>query len=97
VLAGDTLTYLSEVTALRVLESRPQWGLVGFLNTATNQRRTGVFLRRESLYAAQAVCVGQPGYCKSAARSCHGEGGSSSESLPAWSCRIMRTGNYIQS
>ncbi len=38
VLAGDTLTYLYEVTALRVLESRPQWGLVGFQNTATNQR-----------------------------------------------------------
>jgi len=38
VLAGDTLSYVSEVTTLRVLESRPQWGLVGFYNTAVNQR-----------------------------------------------------------
>ncbi|EGP10185.1 MaoC-like dehydratase [Bradyrhizobiaceae bacterium SG-6C] len=43
VLAGDTLTYLSEISSLRVLESRPQWGLVGFLNTASNQRGELVF------------------------------------------------------
>ncbi len=38
VLAGDTLTYSSEVNLMRPLESRPQWGLVGFYNTAFNQR-----------------------------------------------------------
>ncbi len=38
VLAGDTLTYSSEVIATRPLESRPEWGLVNFANTAVNQR-----------------------------------------------------------
>jgi acyl dehydratase len=43
VLAGDTVTYGSEVTALRALESRPQWGLAEFLNTGVNQRGELVF------------------------------------------------------
>lgn len=38
VLAGDTLTYASDVIAKRPLESRPEWGLVNFSNTAVNQR-----------------------------------------------------------
>jgi acyl dehydratase len=38
VLAGDTLTYSSEVMATRPLESRPGWGLVNYYNTAINQR-----------------------------------------------------------
>jgi acyl dehydratase len=38
VLAGDTLTYSSEVISTRPLASRPEWGLVGFSNTAFNQR-----------------------------------------------------------
>ncbi|MBI3701990.1 MAG: MaoC family dehydratase [Afipia sp.] len=38
VLAGDTLTYSSEIIAKRPLDSRPQWGLVNFSNTAFNQR-----------------------------------------------------------
>lgn len=38
VLAGDTLTYGSEVTSLRPLASRPQFGLVSFRNTGVNQR-----------------------------------------------------------
>jgi len=38
VLAGDTLTYASEVVSKRTLESRPEWGLVSFLDTGTNQR-----------------------------------------------------------
>jgi acyl dehydratase len=38
VLAGDTLTYASEVVAKRTLESRPEWGLVSFKNTGINQR-----------------------------------------------------------
>lgn len=37
VLAGDTLTYVSEVVETRELESRPQWGIVHFHNTAMNQ------------------------------------------------------------
>ena len=38
VLAGDTLTYSSEVISTRPLASRPEWGLVGFSNKAFNQR-----------------------------------------------------------
>ena len=37
VLAGDTLTYSSEVISTRPLASRPEWGLVGFSNKAFNQ------------------------------------------------------------
>lgn len=43
VLAGDTLTYGSEVSALRLSESRPQWGLAEFRNTGVNQRGELVF------------------------------------------------------
>lgn len=38
VIAGDTLVYASDIIAKRELESRPQWGLVNFYNTGTNQR-----------------------------------------------------------
>lgn len=38
VLAGDTLTYASEVASKRTSASRPQWGIVEARNTATNQR-----------------------------------------------------------
>lgn len=38
VLAGDTVTYASEVTGLRESASRPGWGLVEIFNTGTNQR-----------------------------------------------------------
>lgn len=43
VLAGDTVTYFSEVTSKRPSVSRPQWGLVFFLNTGINQRGELVF------------------------------------------------------
>lgn len=38
VMAGDTVTYVSEVSSLRESASRPQWGLVEIVNTGTNQR-----------------------------------------------------------
>jgi acyl dehydratase len=38
VLAGDTLTYVSEIVELRESASRPQWGLMHARTTATNQR-----------------------------------------------------------
>jgi acyl dehydratase len=38
VLAGDTLTYASEVASKRTSASRPQWGIVEARNTGTNQR-----------------------------------------------------------
>lgn len=38
VLAGDTVTYASEISAVRASASRPGWGLVEMFNTGTNQR-----------------------------------------------------------
>ena len=38
VLAGDTLSYTSEVASKRLSEKRPQWGIVQARNTGTNQR-----------------------------------------------------------
>jgi acyl dehydratase len=38
VLAGDTITYASEIAAKRVSEKRPEWGIVEARNTGTNQR-----------------------------------------------------------
>jgi acyl dehydratase len=37
VFAGDTVTYVGEVIALRPLKSRPDWGLITARNTGTNQ------------------------------------------------------------
>ena len=38
VLAGDTITYASEVAAKRISEKRPEWGIVEARNTGANQR-----------------------------------------------------------
>src|SRR3954471_17016327 len=38
VLAGDVITYASEVASKRTSESRPGWGIVEARNTGTNQR-----------------------------------------------------------
>jgi acyl dehydratase len=38
VYAGDTITYVSEVTEKRELRSKPGWGLVFARNTGTNQK-----------------------------------------------------------
>ena len=43
VLAGDTISFASEITSLRTSESRPQWGLVEARNTGTNQHGELVF------------------------------------------------------
>ena len=37
VLAGDTISYASQVEALRTSEKRPEWGIVQARNTGTNQ------------------------------------------------------------
>ncbi len=37
VFVGDTVTYATEVVELRPSQSRPQWGIVGFLNSGANQ------------------------------------------------------------
>jgi len=38
VLAGDTISFASEVESLRASSSRPQWGIVQARNTGINQR-----------------------------------------------------------
>ena len=38
VYAGDTITYLSEISETRASQSRPGWGLVFARNTGTNQK-----------------------------------------------------------
>jgi acyl dehydratase len=43
VLAGDTVSFSSEVESVRTSDSRPQWGIVHVRNTGTNQRGEPVF------------------------------------------------------
>ncbi|HEX3115018.1 MAG TPA: MaoC family dehydratase [Bradyrhizobium sp.] len=43
VLAGDTVSFASEVESLRVSEKRPEWGILQVRNTGTNQRGELVF------------------------------------------------------
>ena len=43
VLAGDTISFASEVISLRTSTSRPRWGLVEARNTGTNQHGEEVF------------------------------------------------------
>jgi acyl dehydratase len=43
VLAGDTISYASEVESLRSSSSRPEWGILQVRNTGTNQRGELVF------------------------------------------------------
>jgi acyl dehydratase len=38
VLAGDTISYASEIVSRRVSEKRPQWGVLEARHTGTNQR-----------------------------------------------------------
>jgi acyl dehydratase len=43
VLAGDTISYFSEIESLRLSERRPEWGILQARNTGTNQRGEVVF------------------------------------------------------
>jgi acyl dehydratase len=43
VLAGDTISFASEIDSLRTSASRPQWGILQARNTGTNQRGELVF------------------------------------------------------
>ena len=43
VLAGDTVSYASEIEAVRSSGSRPDWGIVQIRNSGTNQRGELVF------------------------------------------------------
>ena len=48
VLAGDTISFASEIESLRESSSRPEWGIVEARNSGTNQRG-------ESVYAMLAI------------------------------------------
>ena len=43
VLAGDTISFESEIETMRASESRPEWGILEARNRGTNQRREPVF------------------------------------------------------
>jgi acyl dehydratase len=43
VLAGDTISFASEVESIRISESRPQWAILQGRNFGTNQRGEQVF------------------------------------------------------
>jgi acyl dehydratase len=43
VMAGDTISFVSEVESLRASDSRPEWGIVQIRNTGTNQDGEVVF------------------------------------------------------
>ena len=43
VLAGDTISFASEVEALRTSDKRPEWGILQARNSGTNQRGELVF------------------------------------------------------
>jgi acyl dehydratase len=43
VLAGDTISYTSQVESLRTSETRPEWGILQGRNTGTNQHGELVF------------------------------------------------------
>ena len=43
VLAGDTISFASEIESLRSSASRPEWGILQARNTGTNQRGELVF------------------------------------------------------
>ena len=57
VLAGDTISFASEVESLRTSEKRPEWGILQARNTGTNQRGELVF----SLLATAFVPRRNPG------------------------------------
>ena len=43
VLAGDTISFASELESLRTSEKRPEWGIAQARNSGTNQRGQPVF------------------------------------------------------
>lgn len=53
VLAGDTLTYSSEVVSARATASKPGWGIVQSMNVAVNQRGEEVYSFLGSVFLPQ--------------------------------------------
>jgi acyl dehydratase len=50
VLAGDTISFASEIESLRASSSRPAWGIMQSRNTGTNQRGELVFSFLSSVF-----------------------------------------------
>lgn len=55
VLAGDTVTFASEVTDIRVSATRPGWGIMQASNTAKNQHGDLVMSFNASVFVPQRV------------------------------------------
>ncbi|HEX9468763.1 MAG TPA: MaoC family dehydratase [Bradyrhizobium sp.] len=53
VLAGDTISFASEVEQLRTSEKRPEWGILQARNTGTNQRGELVFSLLATAFVAR--------------------------------------------
>lgn len=53
VYAGDTITYFAEATGKRLLESRPDWGLMFGRNTGVNQHGELVFAFDGSMFVGR--------------------------------------------
>lgn len=51
VLAGDTISFASEIESLRTSEKRPEWGIVQARNTGTNQRGEMVYSMLATAFA----------------------------------------------
>ena len=55
VMAGDTITYSSEVIETRELATRPEWGLMRAIITGVNQKGERVYeFESSAFYPAQA-------------------------------------------
>ena len=56
VLAGDTISFSSQVETKRTSEKRPEWGILQARNTGTNQRGEVVYLVPGDRLRAAAEC-----------------------------------------
>jgi acyl dehydratase len=62
VLAGDIISFSSEVESLRSSEKRPQWGIVQVRNTGTNQRGELVFSFLATAFVPRRNPGAKPGH-----------------------------------
>ena len=60
VYVGDTVSYCSEVTGMRVSQSRPGWGLVTWLHTGNNQRGEPVISFVSAAFVERRLEAGAP-------------------------------------
>jgi acyl dehydratase len=60
VYAGDVITYATEVVEKRTSISRPEWGLVGFLNSGANQHGETVVSFVSTAFVGRRVRANNP-------------------------------------